>query len=214
MHANAFDRYHEAESRLHRLDPRVKVVLTILFILSNALLPDGAWAAFGLAWIFLLWVNQLSNLGVNFTFRRSLIALPFALAAVSAIFSPLGNPLAEWRLGSLTLIPTDYGLVIRQHPRPLVAVGAGRHFAGGRHTLPRHDPRLRAFARACGADYHRLVSLSLPVRADGRGDAPAPGERVAQCGRARFEVRAERGLASARHRQHGRSTLPEKLRAQ
>ncbi len=111
MHSNAFDRFHEAESRLHRLDPRVKVVLTILFILSNALLPDGAWAAFGLAWIFLLWANHLSSLGVDFTFRRSLIALPFALAAASAIFSPFGNPLAEWHFGSLVLIPTDYGLV-------------------------------------------------------------------------------------------------------
>ncbi|HSQ39741.1 MAG TPA: energy-coupling factor transporter transmembrane component T, partial [Anaerolineales bacterium] len=39
------------------------------------------------------------------------IALPFALAAVSAIFSPLGNPLAEWTLGPLKLIPTDYGLI-------------------------------------------------------------------------------------------------------
>ena len=111
MHANAFDRFHEAESRLHRLDPRVKVVVTILFILSNALLPDGAWTAFGLSWIVLLWANRLSKLGVDFSFRRSFIALPFALAAVSAIFSPLGNPLADWSIGPLVLIPTDYGLV-------------------------------------------------------------------------------------------------------
>ena len=111
MHANAFDRFHETESRLHRLDPRVKVVVTVLFILSNALLPDGAWAAFGLSWIFLLWANQLSNLGVDFSFRRSFVALPFALAAVSAIFSPLGNPLAHWTIGSLSLIPTDTGLI-------------------------------------------------------------------------------------------------------
>ena len=111
MHADAFDRYHEADSRLHRLDPRVKVVATVLFILSNALLPDGAWAAFGLSWIVLLWANQLSNLGVDFSFRRSFIALPFALAAISAIFSPLGNPLAEWNLGPLTLIPTDFGMI-------------------------------------------------------------------------------------------------------
>ncbi len=111
MHSNAFDRFHEAESRLHRLDPRVKVVLTVLFILSNALLPDGAWAAFGLAWILLLWVNHISNLGVEFTFRRSFLALPFALAAISAIFSPFGNPLTEWHLGPLVLIPTDYGLI-------------------------------------------------------------------------------------------------------
>ncbi len=111
MHSNAFDRFHEAESRLHRLDPRVKVVVTVLFILSNALLPDGAWAALGLAWIILLWANQLSNLGVDFSFRRSFVALPFALAAVSAIFSPLGNQLAEWHVGPLVLIPTDYGLI-------------------------------------------------------------------------------------------------------
>ena len=111
MHADAFDRFHEAESRLHRLDPRVKVVVTVLFILSNALLPDGAWAAFGLSWIVLLWANHLSNLGVDFSFRRSFIALPFALAAISAIFSPLGTPLANWSFGPLTLIPTDYGLI-------------------------------------------------------------------------------------------------------
>jgi cobalt/nickel transport system permease protein len=111
MHADAFDRFHEAESRLHHLDPRVKVVVTVLFILSNALLPDGAWSAFGLCWIVLLWANHLSNLGMNFSFRRSFIALPFALAAVSAIFSPFGNPLAEWTFGPLVLIPTDYGLI-------------------------------------------------------------------------------------------------------
>ena len=111
MHADAFDRFHEAESRLHRLDPRVKVVVTVLFILSNALLPDGAWAAFGLSWIVLLWANHISTLGVDFTFRRSFIALPFAIAAISAIFSPLGNPLAEWSIGPLVLIPTDFGLI-------------------------------------------------------------------------------------------------------
>ncbi|MFZ5880586.1 MAG: cobalt ECF transporter T component CbiQ, partial [Chloroflexota bacterium] len=111
MHAEAFDRFHDADSPLHRLDPRVKVVVTVLFILSNALLPDGAWAAFGLSWLCLLGWNVLSRLGVDFTFRRSFVALPFALAAVSAIFSPLGTPLADWSLGPLVLIPTDYGLV-------------------------------------------------------------------------------------------------------
>jgi cobalt/nickel transport system permease protein len=58
-----------------------------------------------------LWANHLSSLGVDFSFRRSFIALPFALAAVSAIFSPLGEPLAEWQLGPLTLLPTDVGLI-------------------------------------------------------------------------------------------------------
>lgn len=111
MHAEVFDRFHAAESKLHRLDPRVKVVVAVLFILSNALLPDGAWAAFGLAWLFLLGANTLSKLGVDFTFRRSFVALPFALAAITAIFSPIGHPLGNWSLGPLVLIPTDYGVI-------------------------------------------------------------------------------------------------------
>ena len=63
MHSDAFDRYHHENSALHRLDPRIKVVVTIAFILSNALLPDGAWMAFGLAWLFLILANALSELG-------------------------------------------------------------------------------------------------------------------------------------------------------
>jgi cobalt/nickel transport system permease protein len=108
---STFDRYHAAESPLHRLDPRAKLVMAVLFILSNALLPDGAWAAFGLGWIFLLLANFASNLGVDFTFRRSFIALPFMLVAVSAIFAPSGQPLAEWKLGGLSLVATDVGLI-------------------------------------------------------------------------------------------------------
>src|SRR6266508_1585276 len=86
MHFDAFDRYHESESFLHRLDPRVKVVVTFAFILSNALLPDGAWIAFGFSWLFLLFANALSSLGIGFTFKRSLVALPFALIAITILF--------------------------------------------------------------------------------------------------------------------------------
>jgi cobalt/nickel transport system permease protein len=111
MHADVFDRYHQGHSLLHQLDARIKVVVTIAFILSNVLLPDGAWAAFGLAWIFLLLANILSQLGAGFTLRRSFVALPFALAAVTAIFSIPGRPLAEWHVGMLTFSPTDAGVL-------------------------------------------------------------------------------------------------------
>jgi cobalt/nickel transport system permease protein len=93
MHFDAFDRYHETDSFLHRLDPRVKVVIALAFILSNALLPDGAWFAFGLSWLFLLAANLRSSLGIGFTFRRSLVALPFALIAITVLFSLPGKPL-------------------------------------------------------------------------------------------------------------------------
>ena len=111
MHADLFDRYHHGESPVHRLEPRVKVVLTVVFIVSNALLPDGAWLAFGIAWLFVLAVNLLARLGMGFSLKRSFVALPFALAAISSIFTLHGEPLAEWKFFSWTLIPTDAGLL-------------------------------------------------------------------------------------------------------
>ncbi len=111
LHANAFDRYHAADSRIHRLDPRVKVLVTALYILSNALLPDGAWLAFGAAWLVVLVANDLSSLGLWYTLRRSFLALPFALAAVSALFSPLGEPLAAFHFLWMDLAVTDFGIL-------------------------------------------------------------------------------------------------------
>ena len=111
MHAHAFDQYQFKESLIHRLDPRVKVLVTVGFIFSNALVPDGRWLAFAASWVFLLLANDLSNLGLGYTFKRSFVALPFAIVAISAIFSPQGEPLAVWDLGFITLVPTDFGVI-------------------------------------------------------------------------------------------------------
>lgn len=111
MHSDVFDRYHETESFIHRLDPRVKVAVTVAFILSNALLPDGAWLAFGCAWLFLLFINALSNLGLGFTFKRSFVALPFALVAITVLFSIPGKPLSTFHFIFWDLTITDMGLL-------------------------------------------------------------------------------------------------------
>jgi len=111
MHFDAFDRYHENESFLHHLDPRVKVVVTVVFILSNALLPDGAWTAFGCSWLFLLLANVLSNLSIGFTFKRSLVVLPFALVALTVLFSIPGNPLTSFHFLMWDLTITDAGFL-------------------------------------------------------------------------------------------------------
>ncbi|MBI3161398.1 MAG: cobalt ECF transporter T component CbiQ [Chloroflexi bacterium] len=111
MHFDAFDRYHEKDSRLHRLDPRVKAVITIACILSNALLPDGAWIAFLFAFIFLLALNVVSRLGIAYTLKRSLIALPFALIAFSVLFSTPGNPLSMFHFLMWDFTITDAGLL-------------------------------------------------------------------------------------------------------
>jgi cobalt/nickel transport system permease protein len=111
MHYDAFDRYHDKESFLHRLDPRVKTVVTLIFILSNALLPDGAWSAFIFAWLFVLAANLLSKLGLGYTLKRSIIALPFALIAITVLFSIPGNPLTTFHFLFWDFTITDAGLL-------------------------------------------------------------------------------------------------------
>jgi len=111
MHFDAFDRYHEKESFIHRLDPRVKAVVTIIFIVSNALLPDGAWLAFVFGWLLVLASNLLSKLGLGYTLKRSIIALPFALIAVTVLFSIPGEPLTTLRILRWELVITDAGFL-------------------------------------------------------------------------------------------------------
>lgn len=111
MHTHALDRYEAGTSLLHRLDPRVKVIVTILFIVSNVLLPDGAWLAFALAWGMLLASSTLAGLGYGYLLRRSFVALPFALAAISVIFTLPGQPVFRWSLGPLQLVASDAGLL-------------------------------------------------------------------------------------------------------
>ena len=111
MHFNTFDRYVTKESIIHRLDPRVKVVVTLLFIISNVLLPDGAWLAFLLAWAFILWINLLAELKITYALKRSFIALPFALAAVTVIFTLPGEPMFTISIGSWQVTATDTGLI-------------------------------------------------------------------------------------------------------
>ena len=111
MHVNTFDRYEIGESRIHRLDPRVKVVVTVLFVISNVILPDGAWTAFLLAWGLVLGVNLWAGLRPDYAFTRSFIALPFALAAVTSIFTLPGQPVLSLNLGSWQVVATDAGLI-------------------------------------------------------------------------------------------------------
>lgn len=111
MQASTFDRYQTGDSSIHQLDPRVKVVTTVLFIFSNALIPDGAWLGFLLAFMAVLVITRWAGLPWGFALKRSLIVLPFTLAAITIIFSIPGTPLGSMKIGPWTLIPTDAGLL-------------------------------------------------------------------------------------------------------
>ena len=105
------DRYFHRESLVHQLDPRIKLLLTVGFIVSNVLLPDGAWLGFIAAWGLTLLVSQQAKLGVWFAVRRSFIALPFMLAGFSVIFATPGQLITEWQILWLELTITDMGII-------------------------------------------------------------------------------------------------------
>lgn len=91
MHVHALDVYSPRESTVHRLDPRVKLVLTVGFIISAALVPEGGWAGYGALAALAVFVVWVSRLGVGFVQRRTTVVLPFALAAVAVVFSTPGQ---------------------------------------------------------------------------------------------------------------------------
>jgi len=109
LHYDLSDQYHPKKSLIHHLDPRVKVVFALLYILCVSLAPEGAWQAFLLFAILLLSALLLSKLGAFFTIRRSLVALPFLLAAFAVPFTVSGDPVYTFPLLGWTI--TDAGLV-------------------------------------------------------------------------------------------------------
>lgn len=86
MHFDLTDQYQDRPSSIHDLDPRVKVVLTILYILGLSLTPEAAWFVFLVFFVMLLLVVGWAQLGLTYTIRRSYIAAPFILAALPIFF--------------------------------------------------------------------------------------------------------------------------------
>jgi cobalt/nickel transport system permease protein len=91
MHFDLTDQYQSRPSILHRLDPRVKVILAVLFILACSLVPVGAWLGFAALLGLVLIASAASGLGLTFALRRSYVALPFALVAVPLMFTVAGE---------------------------------------------------------------------------------------------------------------------------
>jgi cobalt/nickel transport system permease protein len=111
MHIHALDAYRPGDSPIHHLDGRVKLVLAVLFIVSAALTPDGAWPTYVLLAALALGVAVASQLGAGFVQRRAAVALPFALAAVTVAFATPGRALLAWQVLGREVALTDAGLV-------------------------------------------------------------------------------------------------------
>ena len=109
MHYNIADHYIETDSRLHRLDARVKVAAAILLILLISLTPFSALPAFPFLWAIVLAGVLIARVELWTVFKRSLVALPFAAAAITLVFTVPGRtigtvPLVGWTISDAGLV--------------------------------------------------------------------------------------------------------------
>lgn len=110
MHIHFLDPYRPGRSLLHALDPRIKLLLTLAFILTAALTPTGAWPVYVLLLSLVISAAVLSELGVSMILRRAVLAAPFVLAALPVLFTIDGPALLHIPLGAWSLTITQPGM--------------------------------------------------------------------------------------------------------
>lgn len=109
MHIHLADHFRVGTSWLHRLDPRAKLVIVVAFILGVSLTPIGAWAPLGGYLAIVLLAAGTSGLGWAYAVRRSFVAAPFVLAALTLPLTVPGEPL--FVLPGLGWIVSEPGMV-------------------------------------------------------------------------------------------------------
>lgn len=110
-HFHALDQYQAGNSLVHRLDPRVKLVLTLALIVAVTAVPHGVWVSLLLFLGTIGVVAALARIPLILILRRSMIAIPFALAAVTLVFTVDGTPLATLSMASWHVSITDQGTI-------------------------------------------------------------------------------------------------------
>lgn len=110
MHVHFLDPYQPRQSFIHALDARVKLVLTMGFILTCALIPLGAWTVYVLLFALILAAEILSELSLFFILKRSVLAAPFVLAALPLLFTVPGAPLVQLPIGGQAIVISTAGV--------------------------------------------------------------------------------------------------------
>jgi cobalt/nickel transport system permease protein len=110
MHVHFLDPFRPGNSLIHRLDPRIKLIVAVGFILTSALMPIGAWPIYILLFALILSVEVISELGVAYIIKRSSLAIPFMLAAFPLIFTVAGQPLFHLNIGPWVITASYAGL--------------------------------------------------------------------------------------------------------
>ena len=93
--------YYPSNSPIHRLDPRTKIIGTILFIIS--LFLGKSIIAYGIATLFLAGVIRISKVPIKFIVKglKPILVLLIFSVTLNMLFTP-GEPVLSWGIIKIT----------------------------------------------------------------------------------------------------------------
>ena len=113
MHHIHIDRFPGLSSPVHRIDPRVKLISVLAFIILVVLTPEGYFLSFALDFCAVWAVIFISQVPSSYILKRSLTIIPFAFAI--SFFVPFITPgpvLREFTIGNFfDFTVTSTGLI-------------------------------------------------------------------------------------------------------
>ncbi len=113
MRHSFLDRYRQGTSLIHRLDPRLKLLATMAFVLVATTVPPGNWTALALLAALAIGAVLVAQVPLLDGLKHSAVALPFAgMVAISLPFTQAGEVVWAWQPFGFRLTITDAGLVL------------------------------------------------------------------------------------------------------
>jgi cobalt/nickel transport system permease protein len=113
MKHSFIDEYSHLNSFIHRLDPRTKLIASLVFILTVVITPAGAWQLFAAYFGIAVIMFALSKLPPLYVLKRSLVIIPFVL--LIAVFIPFfkeGEVAGSYNIWLWRISVTYTGLLI------------------------------------------------------------------------------------------------------
>lgn len=107
------DEYSGLDSFVHRLDPRTKLLGSLVFVLAVVLTTPGNWRLFAVYLCVIAGLLLLSRLPLGHVLKRSLVIFPFVI--MIAVFTPFFTPgrvAASYDFGAWHIAVTYEGLAV------------------------------------------------------------------------------------------------------
>ena len=137
MHMHFLDPYHPTGSPIQTLDGRVKLVLTLVFILTTSLTPVAAWPVYILLFAAVLSTEIMSGLGVLYILKARHVGHPLRPGSLTNDFHTWEDSAVLYAFGHLDIgDPRRRIGPLRHHGAQILALGAGGYPAGILNSLP------------------------------------------------------------------------------